>query len=105
MIAASGRGAVSIIFQEMVFAVIFAVSAVSAANILMSLLKQSGRPNDAVADGVVIGRIMRAAASPAGSPWLWTPAFSHREDCAPTRGYAASREAAMARLRQEPARE
>src|SRR4029077_12476980 len=45
---------------------------------------------------------MRAAASPAGSPWLWTLAFRHHADCAPTRGYAASREAAMAGLAQDP---
>jgi hypothetical protein len=23
-------------------------------------------------DGVVVGRIMKASASPVGSPWLWT---------------------------------
>jgi hypothetical protein len=51
---------------------------------------------DVLADGTVVGRIMRAAASPEGSPWLWTLAFGHHEDRTPTHGYAATREAAMA---------
>jgi hypothetical protein len=51
---------------------------------------------DVLADGVVVGRIMRAAASPEGSPWLWTLAFGHHEDRTPTHEYAASRETAMA---------
>jgi len=52
-------------------------------------------------DGVVVGRIMKAAASPEGSPWLWTLAFGHHEDRTPTHGYEATREAAMAAFRQE----
>jgi hypothetical protein len=28
-----------------------------------------------LADGVVVGRIMKAAASPQGMSWLWTLAF------------------------------
>ena len=51
---------------------------------------------DVLADGVVVGRIMKAAASPVDAPWLWTLAFGHHEDRTPTHGYAASREAAMA---------
>ena len=43
---------------------------------------------DVIADGVVVGRIMRAAASPDGMPWLWTLAFGHHEDRTPTRGAA-----------------
>jgi hypothetical protein len=30
---------------------------------------------DVLADGVVVGRIFRAAASPEGSPWMWTLAL------------------------------
>jgi hypothetical protein len=30
------------------------------------------------------------------TPWLWTLAFGHHEDRTPTRGYEATREAAMA---------
>jgi hypothetical protein len=30
-----------------------------------------------------------------GTPWLWTLAFGHDEDCTPTHGCAATREAAM----------
>jgi hypothetical protein len=51
---------------------------------------------DVLADGVVVGRIMKAAASPEGSPWLWTLAFGQHEDRTPTHGYAPTREAAMA---------
>jgi hypothetical protein len=48
------------------------------------------------ADGVVVGRIFRAAASPIGSPWMWTLAFEQHKDRTPTHGYEARREAAMA---------
>jgi hypothetical protein len=51
---------------------------------------------DVLADGVVVGRIMKAAASPVDAPWLWTLAFGHHEDRTPTHGYAKTREAAMA---------
>jgi hypothetical protein len=51
---------------------------------------------DVLADGVVVGRIMRAAAAPEGTPWMWTLAFGQHEDRTPTHGYAPTREAAMA---------
>jgi hypothetical protein len=51
---------------------------------------------DVLADGVVVGRIMKAAASPVDAPWLCTLAFGHHEDRTPTHGYAETREAAMA---------
>ena len=50
---------------------------------------------DVLADGVVIGRLMKAAAAPIGTPWLWTLAFGHHEDRTPTHGYEPTREAAM----------
>ena len=31
---------------------------------------------DVLADGAVVGRIMRAATAPEGTPWLWTLAFT-----------------------------
>jgi hypothetical protein len=44
-----------------------------------STSRSSGELNDddydVLADGVVVGRIMRAAAAPVGTPWLWTLAF------------------------------
>jgi hypothetical protein len=52
--------------------------------------------DDVLADGAVVGRIFNAAASPVGTPWMWTLAFGHHEDRAPTHGYEATREAAMA---------
>jgi hypothetical protein len=51
---------------------------------------------DVLADGVVVGRIMKAAAAPVGTPWLWTLAFGHHEDRTPTRGSEPTREGAMA---------
>jgi len=47
-----------------------------------------------LADDVVVGRIMEAAAAPVGQPSLWMLAFRRREDRAPTPGYEP-REAAM----------
>ena len=51
---------------------------------------------DVLAEGVIVGRIMKAAASPVETPCLWTLAFGHHEDRTPTHGYAATRDAAMA---------
>jgi hypothetical protein len=51
---------------------------------------------DVLADRAVVGRIMRAAASPEGTPWLWTLAYGYHEDRTPTYGYEPTREAAMA---------
>ena len=50
---------------------------------------------DVLADGVVVGRIMKAAAVPVGQSWMWTLAFGQHEDRTPTHGYAPTREAAM----------
>jgi hypothetical protein len=51
---------------------------------------------DVLANGIVVGRIMKSAAAPVGMPWLWTLAYGHHEDRTPIYGYAESREAAMA---------
>jgi hypothetical protein len=48
---------------------------------------------DVLADGVVVGRIFKADAAPARTPWMWTMLFNYRW---PTHGYEATREAAMA---------
>ena len=50
---------------------------------------------DVLADGKAVGRIMKAAAAPVGTPWFWTLVLYH-EGRTPTHGYAATREAAMA---------
>jgi len=39
---------------------------------------------------------MKVAASPAGTPWMWTLIFPHREGHTPTHGYEPTCEAAMA---------
>jgi hypothetical protein len=55
----------------------------------------SDNDHDVLADGIVIGRVMKAAAASVGTPWLWTLAFGQHEDRTPTHGYDPTREAAM----------
>jgi hypothetical protein len=54
---------------------------------------------DVLADGIVVGRIMNAAAAPVGSPWLWTYGFDPLER-QPAHGYEQTREAAMAAFKK-----
>ena len=54
-----------------------------------------GRDYDVLADGIVVGRIMKAAAAPVGSPWLWTLGYGRHKDRTPTHVYEPTREAAM----------
>jgi hypothetical protein len=65
-----------------------------------STSRSSGEWNDddydVLADGAVVGRILKVHAAPVGSPWMWTLAFGQHEDRTPTHGYAESRDAAMA---------
>jgi len=65
-----------------------------------SAFRPSGEWNDddydVLCNGVVVGRIMQAAAVPVGMSWMWTLAFGHHEDRTSAHGYAATREAAMA---------
>jgi hypothetical protein len=51
---------------------------------------------DVLCEGEVVGRIMKAADAPVGTPWLWTLAYGHHEDRTPIHGYEPTREAAMA---------
>ena len=46
---------------------------------------------DVLADGTVVGRILKVHAAPVGSPWMWTLAFGHHEDRTPTHGYEPTR--------------
>jgi hypothetical protein len=55
---------------------------------------------DVLVEGIIVGRIFNAAASPVGTPWMWTLAFGHHEDRKPTHGYAAKREARPGLLRR-----
>jgi hypothetical protein len=43
--------------------------------VLLARRDYSSRQLDVLADGIVVGRIFRAAASPEGSPWMWTLAL------------------------------
>lgn len=51
---------------------------------------------DVLADGIVVGRIMKSAASGAAEAWFWSLAYGYHKDRSPTHGYAATRVAAMA---------
>jgi hypothetical protein len=46
---------------------------------------------DVLADGAVVGRILKVRAAPVGSPWMWTLAFGHHEDRTPIRLRGAAR--------------
>jgi hypothetical protein len=65
-----------------------------------SASRRSGEWNDddygVLADGAVLGRIMKANAAPQGAPWMWKLAFGHHEDRTPAHGFEPTREAAMA---------
>ena len=50
---------------------------------------------DVVADGLVVGRIMKAAAVPVETSWMWTLGYGYHKDRTPIQGYAATREDAM----------
>ena len=51
---------------------------------------------DVLADGAVVGRILKVRAAPVGTPRMWTLGYGHHKDRTPTHGYEATREAAMA---------
>ena len=51
---------------------------------------------DVLADGVVVSRIMKAAATPVEMSWMRSLMFDYHEDRTPTHGHGATREAAMA---------
>ena len=38
---------------------------------------------DVLADGIVVGRLTKAAAAPEGKPWMWTLAYGQHEDRIP----------------------
>ena len=82
------------------------LQAAAEGNVTALLLKRAStsRPSgewkdddfDVLAEGAVVGRIMKVHAAPVGSPWMWTLAFGQHEDRTPTHGYEPTREAAMA---------
>ena len=51
---------------------------------------------DVLADGIVVGRIMRDATAPEAAQWFWSLAYGYHKDRSPTYGYAATRVAAIA---------
>jgi hypothetical protein len=64
---------------------------------LVSASKADNRGSFAVFDGEdCVGHIMRTQKSPPGTPWFWTIFVSDRHNSTVDRGYAATREQAMA---------
>ena len=64
---------------------------------LVSASKADNRDSFAVFDGEdCVGHIMRTHKSPPGKPWFWTIFVSDRHSSTVDRGYAATREQAMA---------
>jgi hypothetical protein len=64
---------------------------------LVSASKAGNRDSFAVFDGKdCVGHVMRTQKSPAGKPWFWTIFVSARHSSTVDRGYAATREQAMA---------
>jgi hypothetical protein len=63
---------------------------------------------DVLANGKVVGRILKVNAAPVGSPWMWTLAFGYHRDRAPNgdaRGrYGCIRQELAARMIFGPAR-
>jgi hypothetical protein len=57
---------------------------------------------DVIFDTAVVGRIMRVAAAPEVTPWMWTLAHGYHEDCIPT--HEADARGRDGRVRQELAK-
>jgi hypothetical protein len=55
---------------------------------------------DVLADGNVVGRILKSRVAPRESPWFWTLVYGYHRDRTPTDGYAATREDAMAAFKK-----
>jgi hypothetical protein len=49
---------------------------------------------DVLAEGEVVGRIMKVTAAPESTPWMWTLAYGHHRDRSPTHGFEPTRELA-----------
>jgi hypothetical protein len=56
---------------------------------------------DVLAAGVVVGRIMKAAAKPADASWLWTLAYGQHEDRTPGPRLRTDPRGRDGRIRQE----
>jgi hypothetical protein len=67
--------------------------------VLVSASKADNPDSFAVFDGDdCVGHIMRTRKSPPGKPWFWTIFVNDRPDNTGDRGYAATRERALAEL-------
>jgi hypothetical protein len=60
---------------------------------------------DVLADGEVVGRIMKVYAAPESTPWMWTLGYGHHKDRWRTHGYEPTREAAMVAFKMSWRRE
>jgi hypothetical protein len=72
-----------------------------------SASRPSGQWNDddydVLADGVAVGRIFKAAASPVGTPWMWTLINGHHEDGRGCNPYRTCKTASGAATQRGPA--
>ena len=55
----------------------------------------TGGHYDVLAEGQVVGHIMLSNAAPVATPWIWTLAYGFHDYRKRTRGYAATRDAAL----------
>jgi hypothetical protein len=81
---------------------------VSMAQLILTRAAKTGSSDDdydVLENGVVVGRIMKAADAPEGTPWRWTLLFEYHDDRAQTLGYEKTREAAMTAFRKSWRRE
>jgi hypothetical protein len=65
----------------------------------------TGDNYEVLADGVMVGRIMRVAAAPERTSWFWSLTSDYRKDRSPTNGYEPTHEAAMAAFKRSWRRE
>ena len=65
----------------------------------------TGGHYDVLAEGQVVGHIMLSNAAPVATPWIWTLAYGFHDYRKRTRGYAATRDAALQAISESWQRE
>ena len=65
----------------------------------------TGGHYDVLAEGQVVGHIMLSNAAPITTPWIWTLAYGFHDYRKRTRGYAATRDAALQAISESWQRE
>ena len=65
----------------------------------------TGGHYDVLAEGQVVGHVMLSNAAPVATPWIWTLAYGFHDYRKRTRGYAATRDAALQAISESWQRE